>query len=424
MERKAMDDLDRQFAYPRYLTVPFIFVPDGNEGGPELAQFKRDYPGWVTFRATFTPTPQPVLESESAMVQRQALGPTEWAEPEPWAEAEAPAPEVPPAATDRRPERIRKVVPPPEPPPPLGRLPGGRSTSVEAGARNLGMDLWTTAGTREAVRAAMAHIDAHQGDVAAALASAKAWRPSPAVFNPPPAPPLSHAGDVSDALRKRDVDVSMSGVTREELASLPQHSPEVADAVGAGLDATAARPGPRVVMSTPTLSAAHPAKEPLDPSDLGKSSLSGIDDRADGIADVQLASFNYVLSPPSESFLDPNIIPAAGTDKKLEPDQNAAGPHSTFRRSSDGSIHNYETYDYNPKTGKYERLLRYRGVGKKHDKVPTPYVMERREGKGLGSPPKDARPALPHEVPGTPKAAPEPPKLELPKDDIPDILEL
>jgi hypothetical protein len=61
-----MDDFGRQFPYPRYLKVPFIFLADGEPEPPEWAQFKRDYPGWVMFRATFVPEPPPVLEAEPA----------------------------------------------------------------------------------------------------------------------------------------------------------------------------------------------------------------------------------------------------------------------------------------------------------------------------------------------------------------------
>ncbi len=50
-----MDDIDRQFPYPRYLKVPFIFWADGTPEPPEWAQFERDYPGWVVFRGWFVP---------------------------------------------------------------------------------------------------------------------------------------------------------------------------------------------------------------------------------------------------------------------------------------------------------------------------------------------------------------------------------
>ncbi len=59
-----MDDLDRQFPYPRYLKVPFIFWADGTSEPPEWAQFKRDYPGWVVFRGWFVPEPSPVSNAE------------------------------------------------------------------------------------------------------------------------------------------------------------------------------------------------------------------------------------------------------------------------------------------------------------------------------------------------------------------------
>jgi hypothetical protein len=80
---------------------------------------------------------------------------------------------------------------------------------------------------------------------------------------------------------------------------------------------------------------------------------------------LQLASFDPVLSRVRVSR-DPNVIPAAGTKNTLVPEPQAVGPHSTFQRAPDGSIHNYETYEQNPTTGKLDRKLRYRGTGKPH----------------------------------------------------------
>ena len=59
-----MDNFGRQFPYPRYLKVPFIFLADGEPEPPEWAQFKRDYPGWVVFRGWFVPEPPAELEPE------------------------------------------------------------------------------------------------------------------------------------------------------------------------------------------------------------------------------------------------------------------------------------------------------------------------------------------------------------------------
>jgi hypothetical protein len=50
-----------------HLRVPFIFMPDGTADLTALAQFKADYPGWVSFRATFRPQPgSPPLDATLA----------------------------------------------------------------------------------------------------------------------------------------------------------------------------------------------------------------------------------------------------------------------------------------------------------------------------------------------------------------------
>jgi hypothetical protein len=76
-----MDDIDRQFPYPRYLRMPFIFIPDGSPDGPDVAAFKAAHPGWVRLRATFIPRPQP--EPEPAQWQVAGAEPTAWDQPKP-----------------------------------------------------------------------------------------------------------------------------------------------------------------------------------------------------------------------------------------------------------------------------------------------------------------------------------------------------
>lgn len=50
-----------------HLRVSFIFVPDGTPPPPELARFKAEHPGWVSFTATFRPRPGlPPLDSTLA----------------------------------------------------------------------------------------------------------------------------------------------------------------------------------------------------------------------------------------------------------------------------------------------------------------------------------------------------------------------
>jgi hypothetical protein len=116
---------------------------------------------------------------------------------------------------------------------------------------------------------------------------------------------------------------------------------------------------------------------------------------------------------------------AAGSDQRLGPDPNAIGEHSTFRRAPDGSIQHYETYERNDRTGGYDPVLRYRGAGKIHGDVDPPLVLERGAGKGAGSTPKVARPAMPSEIPGAgpPPSAPVPvPAPEPAAPDLPDII--
>jgi hypothetical protein len=85
---------------------------------------------------------------------------------------------------------------------------------------------------------------------------------------------------------------------------------------------------------------------------------------------------------------------------KLSPNQSAAGPHSTFRRDkSTGVITNYETYEKNPITDKFNAILRYRGVGKPHGGVNPPLILRPEAGKGIGSKPVEPYPAEPSEIP-------------------------
>ena len=76
--------------------------------------------------------------------------------------------------------------------------------------------------------------------------------------------------------------------------------------------------------------------------------------------------------------------------KKLKPDSNAQGAHSTFKRGPNGTVEHYATYKPNPKnpTG-FDEVLRYDGVGKSHGGVPTPHIHEH----------NIVRPANPWEIP-------------------------
>ncbi len=50
-----MDNGDPRFPYPRFLRVPFIFVP---HGAPPPLEWMAEHPGWVKFPATFIPHAQ------------------------------------------------------------------------------------------------------------------------------------------------------------------------------------------------------------------------------------------------------------------------------------------------------------------------------------------------------------------------------
>jgi hypothetical protein len=162
-----MDDFGRQFPYPRYLKVPFIFLADGEPEPPEWAQFKRDYPGWVIFRGSFTPSP-PEPEPEQQHVPNT----------EPMTEAEAEAAYW--AHHDAQSAHAGEAQPPPWPnsntvPSVLLNPMGNADARLGRGpARIKGTELWTSEGLSAAMHASAAHIAAHHGDVDVALVAAKA----------------------------------------------------------------------------------------------------------------------------------------------------------------------------------------------------------------------------------------------------------
>ncbi len=94
------------------------------------------------------------------------------------------------------------------------------------------------------------------------------------------------------------------------------------------------------------------------------------------------------------------IVLAAGPNI-FKPLPDVAGPYTMFRVDPNtGIIQNYQTYELNPYTGQYVPTLRFRGAGMPHAGVDPPLVLEPAPGKGLGSIPNTARPALPSEIPG------------------------
>lgn len=146
-----------EFPYPRFLRVPFIFVP---HGAPPPLEWMAAHPGYVTLPATFVPRAAP-------------------ATPEPGHEAE-PEPE---------PELESEPEPPPEPRQPRVRPPDFREIDAfherEREGTALAMRLTTPQGRAAVARAGLAHLRAHKSDVRAALAAAKA------------AGAASHGGDAS-----------------------------------------------------------------------------------------------------------------------------------------------------------------------------------------------------------------------------------
>ena len=100
--------------------------------------------------------------------------------------------------------------------------------------------------------------------------------------------------------------------------------------------------------------------------------------------------FSSKYEKAGQSLLEPFATKKEGTNRnpnKLAPDDNAVGPHSSFRRGPDGRTTNYETYDRNPHTGQWGSSKRFRGEGKLHGGVEPPLILDRPVGKGPGSRP-------------------------------------
>jgi Bacterial toxin 24 len=85
----------------------------------------------------------------------------------------------------------------------------------------------------------------------------------------------------------------------------------------------------------------------------------------------------------------------------LEPQANADGAHTVFRRGPDGSVRSYVTYiaQTNPRApSRWQVAKRFDGEGRAHynkgtgQAVPTPHVHEPRAVGGV-------RPARRHEIP-------------------------
>ncbi len=186
-----MDDLDRQFPYPRYLKVPFIFLADGEPEPPEWAQFKRDYPGWVVFRGWFVPEPPTALDAEPEqhhVAHSQSMTEAE-AEADYWAHRNSQSGhggEAGPAPWPNT-DIVPSVL--------LNPMGNSDARLGHRPARINGTELWTSEGLSAAMHASAAHITAYHGDVDAALAAAKAAS-SPDIYHDTdtirrsPVPPL------------------------------------------------------------------------------------------------------------------------------------------------------------------------------------------------------------------------------------------
>jgi hypothetical protein len=162
-----MDDIDRQFPYPRFLRVPFIFIPKGTPEGPEGAAFKAAHPGWVKFPAAFVPRPQPALDAEA----QPEPAVSEQPQAEPWS-LETPGPDARPW-----PGHLRQIP---------------RPTRSNSGNR--------LAGPRH-----------------------RSSAPPPVPFPPPVPPPrrpIAHTGEMPDSLQKRGIGLLINGKTPDELGSL------------------------------------------------------------------------------------------------------------------------------------------------------------------------------------------------------------
>jgi len=124
-----------EFPYPRYLRVPFVFVPTGS---PPPLDWMAAHPGFVKFAATFVPRPGASLSPEPGPASQSAPREEPSREGAPLANQRDDAPGIAPPPLmegDPRlarpfPGRLLKIVPPPPDRPvvkgELFRTPSGR----------------------------------------------------------------------------------------------------------------------------------------------------------------------------------------------------------------------------------------------------------------------------------------------------------
>lgn len=111
---------DSEFSYPRFLKVPFVFVPSGN---PLPLEWMAEHPGFVRFAATFRPRPEaeppPELDAQVAAAPLETpepqAGPVRHARDHIWRIVPLAMTEGDPRLARPFPDRLLKIVPPPRP---------------------------------------------------------------------------------------------------------------------------------------------------------------------------------------------------------------------------------------------------------------------------------------------------------------------
>ena len=174
---------DNEFPYPSFLKVPFVFVP---KGSPLPLDWMALHPGFVTISATFVPRaqpgPRPGPEPKAVSAPPDAGAPEPVSPPNPRVDLRRILPSPPmegdPHLAGPFPGRLLTVVPPPGPRQPADQLPDIAAFAAFQAKQRHGTDLalrmMQAKGHASVVGRAMNHLDAHKGDVGAALAAAKA----------------------------------------------------------------------------------------------------------------------------------------------------------------------------------------------------------------------------------------------------------
>jgi len=124
---------------------------------------------------------------------------------------------------------------------------------------------------------------------------------------------------------------------------------------------------------------------------------------SDAVAEVQTAGVNFIEgdADTKAKVIIGAVVALAqyGLSKgkkvnKVGPNQDASGPHTSFKVDADGNISGYTTFD-----GSGNATKRFRNSGKPHGGVEAPLVYEQKPGKGSNAPLSRARSAEPDEIP-------------------------